>query len=104
MSERPVNVSGIGSELAAPTIRTHGTAEQQARFLPPIEEGTESWCQLFSEPGAGSDLASLATKAVPTEGGWRVTGQKVWSSGAAAAALGLRLARTDPSAPTHQGI
>ena len=104
MSERPVNVSGIGSELAAPTIRTHGTTEQQARFLPPIEAGTESWCQLFSEPGAGSDLASLSTKALPTAGGWLVTGQKVWSSGAGSADLGLLLARTDTSVPKHEGI
>lgn len=95
---------GIGPELAAPTLQTHGTPEQQARFLPPIRRGTEAWCQLFSEPGAGSDLASLTTRAVPTDGGWLVTGQKVWNSGASTADLGLLLARTDPSAPKHEGI
>ena len=87
-----------------PSIVAFGTDEQQQRFLPPTFRGEMIWCQLFSEPGAGSDLASLTTKATKVDGGWRVTGQKIWTTGAQYSEWGALLARTDPSAPKHQGI
>ncbi len=89
-----------------PTIITHGRPDQQERWIPPTLRGEISWCQLFSEPGAGSDLASLSTRAVrdETRGGWRITGQKVWTTLAHVAGWGLLLARTDPDAPKHDGI
>ncbi|HZU78691.1 MAG TPA: acyl-CoA dehydrogenase [Acidimicrobiales bacterium] len=89
---------------ALPTIIAHGTAEQQERFVNPTLRGEVVWCQLFSEPGAGSDLASLAMRAVRGEGGWLLTGQKVWTSMAQKADWGICLARTDPDAPKHNGI
>ena len=87
-----------------PSIVAFGTEEQKQRFLPPTFRGEMIWCQLFSEPGAGSDLAGLTTKATRTEGGWRVTGQKIWTTAAQYSQWGALLARTDPSAPKHNGI
>lgn len=87
-----------------PSIVAYGTEAQQQRFLPPTFRGEMIWCQLFSEPGAGSDLASLTTKATKVDGGWRITGQKIWTTGAQFSAWGALLARTDPNAPKHQGI
>jgi alkylation response protein AidB-like acyl-CoA dehydrogenase len=89
---------------AIPTILEHGSVEQIERFVPPTLSGDLFWCQLFSEPGAGSDLAALRTKAVRAEGGWRLTGQKVWTSAAHKANWGVCLARTDSEAPKHKGI
>ena len=89
---------------AAPTIAAHGTPEQQERWVRPTLHGEITWCQLFSEPEAGSDLAALTTSATKTDGGWLLTGQKVWTTMATEADWGICLARTDPAAPKHQGI
>jgi alkylation response protein AidB-like acyl-CoA dehydrogenase len=89
---------------ALPTIIAHGTAEQQERWVRPTLLGTMAWCQLFSEPGAGSDLAALSTRAESVEGGWILNGQKVWTSLAMQADYGICLARSDPDATKHAGI
>ncbi len=101
----PYPLNGVGVSLAGPTIMTHGTAQQKQRYLPRILDSREYWCQGFSEPGSGSDLASLRTAATRVDGGWRITGEKVWTSNAHNADRCLLLARTDPAAPTkHAGI
>ncbi len=96
--------AGLGLLLAAPTIATHGTQEQIDLYVRDIVTGKKSWCQLFSEPGAGSDLAGLSTKAVEEHGEYIINGQKVWTSGGQNADMGMLLARTDPTVPKHQGI
>jgi alkylation response protein AidB-like acyl-CoA dehydrogenase len=94
----------LGLNLCAPALFAHGTEEQRLRYLPPIIDNTEKWCQLFSEPGAGSDLASLATRAERDGDDWRLTGQKVWTTWAHVSDWAVCLARTDPDAPKRDGI
>ena len=97
-----INVIGYG--MVAPTIAVHGTPEQRHRYLRPLFTCEEIWCQLFSEPGAGSDVASLATRAVRDGDEWIVTGQKVWTTLAHLSKFGLLIARTDPDQPKHRGL
>jgi len=100
----PGRLSHIGEYLLAPTLIAYGTGEQRRRFLPPIARAEELWCQGYSEPGAGSDLAAVQTKAVLDGDVWRVTGQKVWTSLAHIADWCFALVRTDPAAPRHRGL
>jgi alkylation response protein AidB-like acyl-CoA dehydrogenase len=96
--------TGLGQMLGGPMLLLHGSEEQKARFLPPLVRGEEFWCQFFSEPGSGSDLASAQTRAVRGDGGWTVDGQKVWTSGAQWADRGMLVARTSRDVPKHQGL
>jgi alkylation response protein AidB-like acyl-CoA dehydrogenase len=100
----PELVGRIGINLVGPTLLAHGTEDQRARWLPRILAADELFCQLFSEPGAGSDLAAVATRAEPVEGGWVLNGQKVWTSYAQFADWGLCLARTNPNVKKQAGI
>ncbi|MFJ5264371.1 acyl-CoA dehydrogenase family protein [Streptomyces sp. NPDC088387] len=103
-SAAPPRSGHIGEKLLAPTLLAHGTDEQKARFLPPIAAGDELWCQGYSEPGAGSDLAGVRTKAELTADGYRVTGQKIWTSLAHEADWCFVLARTEPGSRRHHGL
>jgi len=96
------NVIGLG--MAAATVHTHGTDEQRAKYLRPLFTGEEIWCQLFSEPGAGSDLAGLSTRAIPDGENYIINGQKIWTSLGHVAKRGLLVARTDPEQPKHRGL
>ncbi|HEX6313086.1 MAG TPA: acyl-CoA dehydrogenase family protein [Acidimicrobiia bacterium] len=102
--EAPTGVFAVGIGMVGPTLIAHGTEAQKERYLPALLRGDEVWCQLFSEPGAGSDLAGLRTRAVRDGDEWVVNGQKVWSSGAHHSDLAILLARTDPDVPKHRGI
>ncbi len=104
---RPYNLgrlNPLGLNLAAPALFAHGTEEQRLRFLPPLVRNEETWCQLFSEPGSGSDLASLATRAERDGDDWVITGQKVWTTWAHLSSFAVLLARTDPEVPKRAGI
>ncbi len=100
----PPNVFLIGIGLVGPTVMIHGTEDQKTRFLPRALTGEDIWCQLFSEPAAGSDLAGIRTRARREDDEWVISGQKVWTSGAHYSTHGILLARTDPQVPKHKGM
>ena len=100
----PASIFAVGLGMVGPTLIAHGTDAQKKRFLDPMLRGEEVWCQLFSEPGAGSDLAGLATRAERDGDEFIVNGQKVWTSGAHYSDYGILLTRTNPDAPKHRGI
>jgi alkylation response protein AidB-like acyl-CoA dehydrogenase len=100
----PVRVGQNGLFVLAPTLLAHGTAEQKARILPPMASADETWAQAWSEPGAGSDLAALRSRAARTDGGWLLSGQKTWSSRAVYADRAFGLFRSDPEAERHRGL
>jgi alkylation response protein AidB-like acyl-CoA dehydrogenase len=100
----PLNLFGIGQGMLGPTIMAHGTDEQKQRYLRPMLRGEEIWCQLFSEPSAGSDLAGLRTTAVRHGDDWLINGQKIWTTGAHYCKWGMIVTRTDPGAAKHEGI
>jgi alkylation response protein AidB-like acyl-CoA dehydrogenase len=102
--ELPVGFFGIGLGMCVPTVMKYGDDEARHRFVGPALRGEEIWCQLFSEPSAGSDVAAVRTRAVAADGGWRINGQKVWTTGAHYSDYGLLLARTDPTVPKHRGL
>ena len=100
----PDSIFGIGHGMCAPTMMTWATAEQNQRYLPKLASGEEVWCQLFSEPAGGSDLAALRTRAEKDGDDWVINGQKIWTSGAHYSDYGVLVVRTDPTAPKHQGL
>jgi alkylation response protein AidB-like acyl-CoA dehydrogenase len=101
----PGILDAIGVGMLGPTIIAHGSEEQKSRYLGPMLHGDEVWCQMFSEPAAGSDLAAVQTRARQLQdGSWRLSGQKVWTTNAQFASFGLLLARTDPDVPKHKGL
>lgn len=102
--DAPVPYNLVTVRMIGATLMAHASPDQQQRLLPDLARGRAVWCQLFSEPGSGSDLASLSCRATPDDAGWRVHGQKVWSSFASSATWGLLLARTDPTLPKRTGI
>ncbi|WP_432021616.1 acyl-CoA dehydrogenase [Streptomyces parvus] len=105
LREQGIRISDLSiAAWVVPSLIAHGTEAQRERYLPATLRGDLQWCQLFSEPDAGSDLAALRTRAVRTDEGWRITGQKVWTSAARTADHGILLARTDPDAPRHRGL
>jgi alkylation response protein AidB-like acyl-CoA dehydrogenase len=104
LAEAPDAANIIGTAMAGPTIMVHGTEEQRARYLPPLLAADEFWCQGFSEPDAGSDLAALRMRGTKVDGGWLLTGQKVWTTRAQYAHQCMLVARTDPQSQRHQGL
>ena len=100
----PANFFLIGQGMIGPTLMAWGSDEDKARFLPPLASGEEVWCQLFSEPAGGSDLAALRTRAEPDGDSWVINGQKIWTSGAHYSDYGVIVVRTDPTVPKHKGL